>query len=180
MSLTVEFYRADPTTCSGNETFEYGPNIVRCGLDCSRAQSPLRTGSVDDIFIIPEPKVLTFGTATLLTAALCVHAILWLLSMLDKILEESSSKYRRGIRDHGDGNDPIEGTNGATRSGMERINEMVKRCVSVAVVPIFMAAGLAILIVGERNFFSKQVSYRTEPIESIGMYRTKIYLCTRF
>ncbi|KAH8178559.1 CoA-transferase family III [Sarocladium implicatum] len=170
MSLTVEFYRADPTTCSVDEAFEYGPNIVRCGLDCSRAHSPLRTGSVDDIFIIPEPRILTFGTATLLTAALCVHAILWLLSMLDKILEESSSKYRRGMRDHGDGNEPIEGTNGATRSGMERINEMVKRCVTVAVVPIFMAAGLSILIVGERNFFSKQVSYRTEPIESVGQW----------
>lgn len=35
-------------------------------------------------------------------------------------------------------------------------------------VPLFSAAVLAILIIGERNFFSHQVDYQTEPIASIG------------
>src|SRR5688572_27115587 len=157
MSLTVEFYRADPKPCGDQDTFQYGEEW-RCGLNCSVIKSPLRTGSVDDIYVIPEPAILTFGTATLLNAALCVHAILWLLSMLDKILEESSSKYRKGTRLSIGDNETIEGTNGATRSGMERINEIVRRCVSVAVVPVFMAAGMAVLIVGERNFFSTQMA----------------------
>lgn len=170
MSLSVEFYRANTKPCPGVKTFAYGTERLVCAnVTCSAARSPLRTGSLNDIFIIPEPHVLTFGTATLLTAALCVHAILWLLSMLDKILEETSSKYRRGTRSAED-NELIRGTNGATRSSMEKINEVVKRCLSVVVVPVFMAAGLAVLIVGERNFFSKQLSYETEPIQSVGKY----------
>ncbi|KAK0385971.1 hypothetical protein NLU13_7145 [Sarocladium strictum] len=169
MSLSIESYRAVPKPCGDRESFEYG-KVWRCGLNCSLIESPIRTGSVDNIYVTPEPVILTFGTATLLNAALCVHAILWLLSMLDKILEESSSKYRKRTRPSSGDHDPIEGTNGATRSGMERINDMVKRCLNVAAVPVFMAAGLAILIVGERNFFSKQMSYQTEPISSVGQW----------
>ena len=29
---------------------------------------------------------------------------------------------------------------------------------------------LAVLIIGERNFFSAQVDYQTEPIVSVGMF----------
>lgn len=43
-----------------------------------------------------------------------------------------------------------------------------RRTRNVVATPIFGAAILAILIIGEWNFFSTQVSYQTEPIASIG------------
>ena len=63
-----------------------------------------------------------------------------------------------------------EGTNGATVESMKGVNSLIRRFLSVVEVPVFGAAVLAILILGEMNFFTKQVRYETEPIASIGMF----------
>ena len=123
---------------------------------------------MDNIYVIPAPERLTFGTATLLAAACCIPAILSLISMWDKILE-INWKNRIGGGDADERNDElIEGTNGATIGNMNRINDVIRHLLSVVEVPVFYGAVLAILIIGERNFFSPPVMYQTEPIASIG------------
>ncbi|KAJ6443796.1 major facilitator superfamily domain-containingprotein [Purpureocillium lavendulum] len=183
LSLTVEFYRIGTSSCSEKEagipiprdtnSFPYGNTT--CGLTCSTAEgpfSPMRGGAAKDIYVIPAPDGLTFGTATLLAAACCVHAILWLASMMDKILEINFKAVSRFMdrETHGQMNDPIEGTNGATIGSMKKVNNMVRLFLSVVAVPVFGGAGLAILIVGERNFFSPQVKYQNEPLANIGQW----------
>jgi hypothetical protein len=89
--------------------------------------------------------------------------------MMDKILEINfKSKFGFGLNTDLPIDEPIEGTNGATLDKMNRVNETVRVFMSVAIVPLFGAAGLAILILGERNFFSEQVKYENEPMASIG------------
>lgn len=46
-----------------------------------------------------------------------------------------------------------------------------RRTRNVVATPIFGAAILSILVIGEWNFFSHQVSYQTEPIASIGRWK---------
>lgn len=179
LSLTVEFYRINPSDCthddSGNpispDATKFPHKNATCGLTCSVEQgpySPLRGGSANNIYIIPAPAKLTFGTATLLAAACCIPAILSLISMWDKILE-INWKMRFGDRDADERIDePIEGTNGATIRKMRGVNNMIKLFLSVVEIPVLGGAVLAILIIGERNFFSSQVRYQTEPIASIG------------
>lgn len=143
---------------------------AKCGLTCSTEEgpfSPMRGGAANNVYVIPAPNRLTFGAATLMAAACCVHAILWLVSMMDKILE-INWKSRFGMEDeHLD--EPIEGTNGATKGDMKSVNDKIKFFFSVVAVPVFGGAGLAILIIGERNFFSPQVAYEIEPLASVGM-----------
>ncbi|KID75629.1 hypothetical protein MBR_04880, partial [Metarhizium brunneum ARSEF 3297] len=183
LSLTVEFYRARSITCSGvyngipipasAEDFPYDKQ-PQCGMNCTDTtgpQSPMRGGAANNKYVIPAPDKLTFGTATLLSAACCVHAILWLASMMDKILE-INFKSRFGFGPNTDLrlDKPIQGTNGATVGKMNRVNETIRIFISVAIVPIFAGAGLAILIIGETNFFSRQVRYENEPMASIGQW----------
>ncbi|KAL9108847.1 MAG: hypothetical protein Q9227_006378 [Pyrenula ochraceoflavens] len=120
--------------------------------------------------ILSAPHVLTFNTATLLAAACCIPAILSLISMWMKILE-LNWKTRFGSRSEDESNDdPIEGTNGATIRKMRKVNEKIRFFLSALGVPILSGAILAILIIGERNFFSSQVRYQTEPMASIGQW----------
>ena len=62
----------------------------------------------------------------------------------------------------------IEGTNGATDERMKGVNNMIRLFLSAVEIPVFGAAVFAIFVLGERNFFSHQVIYQTEPIASIG------------
>lgn len=59
-------------------------------------------------------------------------------------------------------------TNGATIQGMSRVNTMIRLFLSTLEVPLLSGIVLTILIVGEMNLFSPEVSYQTEPITSIG------------
>lgn len=59
---------------------------------------------------------------------------------------------------------------------MKGVNSLIRRFLSVVEVPVFGAAVLAILIIGEMNFFTKQVRYQTEPIASIGKFAQLISL----
>jgi hypothetical protein len=128
----------------------------------------MRRDAANNIYVIPAPDRLTFGMATLLAAACCVPAILSLIFMWTKILE-INWKTRFGNREEDDGVDePIAGTNGATIGKMDSVNNMVRLFLSVVEIPVFSGAVLAILALGERNFFSYQVRYQTEPIQSVG------------
>ncbi|KAI9367636.1 hypothetical protein BJX61DRAFT_283710 [Aspergillus egyptiacus] len=187
LSITVELFRVSPSTCthddSGNpispvvSNFPYS-NVTRttCNLHCSIEEgpsSPLRGGSANEIYVVPSPYKLTFGTVTLLAAACCVPAIVSLFHFWFLILQETWNKH---LGRNGEANRPnrpdevIEGTNGATVGKMLQINGIVRTVLSTVEVPVFAAAVLAILALGEMNFFSDPVDYGTEPIASIGQW----------
>ncbi|CZR58895.1 uncharacterized protein PAC_08787 [Phialocephala subalpina] len=178
LSLTVEFFRINPVNCTHDDDgnpipsdaskFPYG--AARCGLVCSIDQgphSPMRRGAANNIYVIPTPERLTFDTATLMAAACCIPAILSLIFMWNKILEINWKTRRKNEEQM---NEPITGTNGATMKQMKGVNGMVRLFLSAVEIPVFGAAVLAILVIGERNFWSHQVVYQTEPITSIGQW----------
>lgn len=179
LSLAVEFYRSSTVPCthddSGNPISPDGSGFIygttTCGLTCSVNDgpfSPIRQGSTNNIYVIPAPDRLSFGTGTLLAAACCIPAILSLISTWIKILQVNW-KSRFGDPDEDECNDvPIEGTNGATIRKMKRVNSAITLFLSALGTPMVGAAVLAIIIIGERNFFSYQVNYQTEPVTSIG------------
>lgn len=172
LSLTVEFHRSNPVLCmlgDGDVHFPYGD--TPCGLDycvegSSGPRSPMRTSATSEIWVVPAPSSLTFSAATLLAAACCIPAILYLISTWIKILE-LNWKSRFGT---GDLQERIEGTNGATVGGMLGVNAVIGRFLSVLEVLLFGAAVVAILVVGEMNFFSEPMMWDTEYLQSIGMF----------
>jgi hypothetical protein len=177
ISLIVEFMRLEPIICPADDpasitwaatgNFTYGSN---CGIPCTTDDggpvSPLRLGAADNIFVIPVPDELSFNAATLIAAACCIPGVLSLISMWIKILDYNGKKNLNPKT-------TIEGTNGATIEKMTGISEEIKTWLTVLGIPIFAAAVLAILIKGEMNFWSRQVNYQTEPIQSIG----ELFLC---
>ncbi|KAH7390916.1 hypothetical protein DE146DRAFT_618728 [Phaeosphaeria sp. MPI-PUGE-AT-0046c] len=175
IALCVEFYRVTPSACSADDDgnpfpgnrfpYEKAPT---CGLVCSENEGPyskLRSGANSEIFVIPEPRRLTFNAAMLLAAGFCIPAILSLIFTWDKILEINWKRRRQ----EEDLNEPVEGAN-VTVGELKGINYVVRTFLSVVEVPLFGGAVIAILVIGEANFFSKQVSYQTEPIESVGQW----------
>lgn len=168
LSLTVEFFRLKTSDCTHDDhghpispdvgEFPYG---ISCGLICSVDQGPfsrMRGGSANNIYVIPAPDKLAFGVATVLAAACCIPAILLLITVLNKILKINWMKRdSKKDKDKQDG-EPAEGTNGATIAKRRR----------AVLASVFGGAVLAIVIIGERNFFSPQVDYQTEPIAAIG------------
>ncbi|KAF2812966.1 uncharacterized protein BDZ99DRAFT_486380 [Mytilinidion resinicola] len=180
LSLTVEFYRSTSHKCftddSGKHVLQTASNFTygdSCGLVCTVDDgpfSPLRNGSANNIYVIPSPDKFTFNTATLLAAACCIPAILSLVSMWNRIVEINWKKLR-AVENQDEGIDRvIEGTNGATERRMMGVNSVIRKVLNGVEIPIFSAAVLAILIIGERNFFSPQVRYQTEPIAAIGQW----------
>ncbi|KAK0645191.1 hypothetical protein DIS24_g8143 [Lasiodiplodia hormozganensis] len=176
LSLTVEFYRAQPSDCSYDDNghpisphaadFLYNDDTT-CNLTCSIKEgpfSPLRGGSANEIYVIPAPDKITFGTAMLLAAACCIPAVLSLMWIWYMILQENwNTRFKPEDDDKW-----IEGTNGATVLEMKKVNKAIRRLLQTVEFLVFGSAVLAIIIVGEWNFFSAQVRYQTEPIASIG------------
>jgi hypothetical protein len=180
LSMTVEFYRIETHPCtinaSGNPVssnaadFQYieGNN---CNLICSvqdGPSSPMRGGSANNIYVIPAPHTLTFGTATLLAAACCIHAVLCLVSMWDRVLEINWKK--RFARKDDDVASETGEDGGANTGVMKKVNQTIGFFLRILAIPVFGGAGLGILIVGEINFFSPQVDYQTEPMANIGEF----------
>jgi hypothetical protein len=64
--------------------------------------------------------------------------------------------------------EPVEGAN-VTVGEMKGINRVVRMFLSVIEVPVFGGAVIAILSIGEANFFSRQLRYQTEPMASVGV-----------
>jgi hypothetical protein len=176
--LTVEFSRSNTSPCPYNDSgqplssdprlFNYN-NPPTCNLTCSTTSgpfSPIRRGSANNIYVVPVPERITFGLGTLLAAACCIPAVLHLVSMWNKILE-INWKSRFGNRNV-DVEALIEGTNGATLGSMTKVNAYIGKFLIIPEVLVFGAAVLSILILGEMNFFSGQVSWQTEPMSAIG------------
>ncbi|KAI1472494.1 uncharacterized protein F4812DRAFT_454308 [Daldinia caldariorum] len=178
LSLTVEFFRTTTSPCTHDESgnpipigdyrnFPY--DNASCNLTCSIEKgpwSPLRKDATDEIYVIPAPNRLAFDAVTLLAAACCIPAVLSLVSMWNKILEINwKSRFGSAKAD-----ELIEGTNGATDEGMSKVNSVVRLFLSTLEIPLFSAAVVAIIIFGEWNFFTPQVQYQTEPINSIGQW----------
>ncbi|KAF4627265.1 hypothetical protein G7Y89_g10890 [Cudoniella acicularis] len=179
LSLTVEFFRIETSDCTQDESgnpissqprfFPY--NTTTCGLTCSVDRgpfSPMRAGSANNIYVIPAPDKFTFDTAMLLAVACCIPALLSTISMWNKTLD-INRKSRFGNRS--EEQKPIEGTNGITteKSGTFRPS-LIRIFFNAVEIPMFGSIVLVILILGERNFFSPQVRYETEPITSIGQW----------
>ncbi|KFX87620.1 hypothetical protein V490_08122 [Pseudogymnoascus sp. VKM F-3557] len=183
LSLTVQFFRLSTTDCKHDDfgrpvspnPSEFSYNTT-CGLVCSVEEgpfSPMRGGSANDIYVIPAPSILTFGMGTLLSAACCIPAVLSLISMWYKILE-IKWKTRFGDGEEEDRDRVIDGTNGATNAAMMGIKNQIRKLLLAVEIPLFGAAVLAILIIGERNFWSEPIKYQTEPIASIGEYSVSV------
>lgn len=181
LSLTVEFYRITTSSCTHDDdgnpissnaaAFPYGS--ATCNLTCSPEKgphSPMREAAANNIYVIPAPQKLTFDTAMLLAAACCIPAILSLVFMWDKILKINWRTRFGDEEDEERVDEPIEGTNGATIGKMRGVNNIIRLFLGVVEIPVFGAAVLAILSIGESNFFSDQVSYQTEPIASVGQW----------
>jgi hypothetical protein len=175
----VEFFRTNTSPCSFDDSgqpistnpgaFNYA-NPPTCNLQCNLTapHSPIRQGSANNIYVIPAPAKLTFGMGTLLAAACCIPALLSLISMWNKILE-INWKSRYGNR-NAKADQMIEGTNGATEETMTHVNKYIRGVLSVVEAPVYGAAVLFILIIGEWNFSSHQVSWQTEPMTAIGQW----------
>jgi len=116
----------------------------------------MRGGSTNNIYQIPAPHILTFGTATILAAASCIPAILSLMFTWTKILRDNWKKFHLG-----------SGQGEKSTPEFTGIDEQMKK-VGIVTVPLFSGLILALLVIGERNFSSAQVRYQTEPIASIG------------
>ncbi|KAF2689426.1 hypothetical protein K458DRAFT_427591 [Lentithecium fluviatile CBS 122367] len=178
LALAVEFYRVTPTDCdihgySTRNPKQFPYDSVTCNITCALEKgpnSPIRSGPGVNIGIIPVPNIFTFNAGMLLAAACCLPAILSLVFTLDKILD-INWKTRFGDQDEDPRLDElIEGTNGATVGKMKDVNSMVRFLLSVIEIPLFVGAVLAILIIGEINFFSPQLTYLTEPNNNVGQW----------
>ena len=167
LSLTVEFYRIRTHDCThdnfGNRIStrisEFPYMNATCGLTCSVKDGPhstMRKGSANDIYVIPAPDNLTFGEAMLLSAACCIPTILLIISMWIKILQINwRVRFGRVIDDESIGE-------------VKTVNRILALLRKFFGIPIFAAAVLAVLIIGENNLFSRQVSQYTEPVANIG------------
>ncbi|KAK2068124.1 hypothetical protein P8C59_002787 [Phyllachora maydis] len=151
LSLTVEFYRTNP--CDP----ENGPFSI------------LRGGSANNIYVVPAPERLSFAMATLLSAGCCIPAILSLISMRNRILDINwrTRAGRDGQEDEMDM--PIEGTR-ATLKSLKKINETIKNFLTVVEVAVFSGLVMAILVIGEINFWSPPVRFQVEPMATAGQW----------
>lgn len=128
----------------------------------------MRQDAANNIYVIPAPSKLTFGTGTILSAACCIPSILSIISIWGKVLEMNYRKKFGGKSEIENLDAPIQGTK-LTVGGLNRIDNWMGRFLNVVEVPLYVGAVLAVLAIGERNFFSREVKYQTEPIESIGI-----------
>ena len=95
----------------------------------------------------------------LLAAACCIPAIL-------SVIFTSLAIFQMNRRP--EPHDSIEGANGATEAEMQSVDRVTRMFLAVIQFPLFIAILLAILIAGEVNFFSPQVTYQTEPFGNVG------------
>ncbi|KLU91247.1 hypothetical protein MAPG_09768 [Magnaporthiopsis poae ATCC 64411] len=194
LGLAVEFFRSQPVPCAQEgitaANFPYGNNASHvCGIRCSQDDGPfsiMRSGSSGEIYVIPSPQRLSFGTATLLAAACCIISILSLVDIFNKIRRDNGKRYRDenvacvnhqtntdGAHDStnkGQAEGTIFGTNGATQSMMEQAETRAKVLMGAVEVPLFALAILALLVVGELNLTSRELSHGTEPMQNVGQW----------
>ena len=176
LSLIVEFCRATPISCTHDDNdnpisanpqeFPYGN--ATCGLICDARHgplSPMRGGTGNNIYVIPVPHRMSFNTAMILAAVCCVPATLSIVLILIHIYRQNWTN-----RNGEEPDAPIETTNSATIDKMQSVRAITRLLLSVLELTIFMGLSLALLIMGEVNLFSSQVTYQAEPFASIGSH----------
>lgn len=200
MGLAVELFRSHSVPCAQEgitaANFPYGSNASHvCGIRCSQDDGPfsiMRSGSTGEIYVIPSPKLLDFGTTTLLAAACCIISILSLVDVFNKIRRDNRKRHNdenlafidhqnntNGAQDNtnkGQAECTIFGTNGATQSMMEQAETRAKVLMGAVEIPLFALAILAILVVGELNLMSRELSHGTEPMQNVGMQNLSLSL----
>jgi hypothetical protein len=72
--------------------------------------------------------------------------------------------------DNRDKKAPIPGTNGATLESMTKVDDHINNFLKIPEALLFSIAVLFIVVVGEMNFMSDQVSWQTEPMSAIGKF----------
>lgn len=172
LSLTAEFSRSGTTSCPYDDfgqplspdpsLFDYN-NPPTCNLTCSTTSgpfSPIRQGSANNIYVVPAPARITFGTGTILGAACCIPAVLHLISMRYKIRRVQWYAVF-GAKNKG---------KAVESEGKDNATFTIKK---FPVVPEALVFGLVvafILVLGEINFFTPEVSWQTEPMSAIGQW----------
>lgn len=172
MSLIVEFYRASSTPCL-DDNFKYGED--KCNLTCSEDRGPfslLRQGAASDIYVIEAPTMLSFQAAILLSAGCCIHAVVWMLYMLEKIMREE--ERRKAEREAEEEMRRAEQERDLMRMMSHRASTIGIRDKAPGktrvILVLFGAVGLALLVVGERNFHSDPLMYQIEPLSGVGQW----------
>jgi hypothetical protein len=172
LSLAVEFFRTAPSSCAQNEggdivsviasQFTYGS--TQCGLTCNTDQgpfSPIRRGPANNIFAIPVPQVLSFGTGILLSIGSCIPAILVSASVFVFIKQIELGHY--DIVSDVETQESVDlwrNRHFAALSGRLFGHDFQLALLGIAV--------LAIIVLGEINLFSTQLRYGTEPMSNVG------------
>ncbi|KAI1326534.1 hypothetical protein F5Y16DRAFT_374484 [Xylariaceae sp. FL0255] len=179
LSLTVEFFRSQSHPCSfDNDGNPINPNQfpyqnADCNLNCIIGDggpfSPIRAGgATNNIYVIPQPEIFTFGTVALLAAGASIPPVLTLIFTWEKILERNWRRiYDRNQERLGE---KIDGTNGATWGLMKNITVNVENAGKIILTFIFGSIVFVIVVIGEINFWSPQVLYETELFSSVGQW----------
>ena len=173
MSLAVEFYRIQTISCTYDESvgaisnnprlfpFNNTQNPTFCSIVCNQNAppfSPMRAGAQSNIYVIPAPSVFTFGEAMLFSAACCIPAILSLVAFFYQI-KEFDWRNRKKKKTTADARtETIKMAETTTRELMKRVDILV-----------FSVVIIAILVIGELNFWSVQLRWQSEPIGTVGM-----------
>ncbi|KAI1121402.1 hypothetical protein F5Y10DRAFT_102068 [Nemania abortiva] len=174
LSLTVEFFRTETHVCQ-LALGPFNPNdfpdstYASCIRTCVDGPfSPIRQDPTNGPAVIPVPERLTFGAVTLLAAGSSIPPVLTLIFTWEKILEINwKRRFGLGVPRE---DDPIEGTNGATPRMVTAINGAIWKFLSTIQIPIFSAIVIILLVFGEINFWSPQLTYQTEPFTSVGQW----------
>ncbi|KAI1826792.1 hypothetical protein F4861DRAFT_46384 [Xylaria intraflava] len=146
--------------------------VATCNFTCGDGSggpfSPIRQDPTNGPVAIPVPDILTFGTVTLLAAGASVPPVLTLIFTWEKILEINWKRIF--AQEETEIDQPIDGTNGATPKMITFINGAIRNFLSGIQIPIFSGIVVVLLVLGEINFWSKQVVFQTEPFSSIGQW----------
>ena len=189
LSLIVAFYRASPQSCLdsqghivtasafGNATAGGSLQTV-CAPQCSLITAIRQDPSNPSQWVFAPSRGMTFNTATLLCAACCIPSILSLLSVWHKVMHFNwRRRWRRGNTE-GVANEkkPQQELTQEERNARDlRVDERwmdnrIRLVLGLVERIVFMGCILAIVVLGEMNFWSPQMRAGVEHINGVGEY----------
>ncbi|KAL1837193.1 hypothetical protein VTJ49DRAFT_4165 [Mycothermus thermophilus] len=160
-------YRVEPTACSDDGSgqpilrgskFPYGNTT--CGLTCSVEEgtfTSLRRGPADSVHVVPAPTVFPFRAAAGFAAACFISTSLvpiwsvlessWKKSVVVRFMATESTASQRG-------------------KVLKAVGKFLRR------VEVFMFGGavIALVIIGEWNFWSEPMMWDTEPLSNVSQW----------
>jgi hypothetical protein len=179
VSLAVEFSRVSQVICdhddggnnfeSSSSAFPYGH--ATCGLICSaRAgpSSPIRIGVTGENYVVPSPERLTTLAGLVISVISCLFAILQETGTIHRYIEtwlKPPESNKANIL--------IEGTT-HRQSSLQAWTRILRATLELL---LSLLCVLAMIIVGEINLFSPQMSYQTESFVSIGVLHMITTIC---